>query len=145
MARRQALDRAADRSTGIDHVSTGPQIKIKDTCANKKSYDGWIKATWRHLMRWSRGLVAHQEINQHVHFSRRYNGRDASTRTASQPLDRDPTAINQNASYKRFIWLNRGRPSRSDGHDLIETVHRGPFHRNRRSKWSDGYAQICYK
>ena len=29
-------------------------------------------------------------------FLRSYNGRDASTRTASQPLDRDPTAINQN-------------------------------------------------
>ena len=31
------------------------------------------------------------------------------------------------------------RPSRSDGHDIFETVHDGPFHRNRRSKQSDGY------
>ena len=35
--------------------------------------------------------------------------------------------------------------SRSDGWDLTETVHRGPFHRNRRSKRSDGYAQISFK
>ena len=32
-----------------------------------------------------------------------------------------------------------------DDHDLIETVHDGPFHRNCRSKRSDGYAQISFK
>ena len=41
--------------------------------------------------------------------------------------------------------LNRGRPSRSNSHDLIETVHDGPFHRNRRSKRSDGYENSPYK
>ena len=33
------------------------------------------------------------------------------------------------------------RSSRSDGHDMFETVHDGHFHRNRRSFRSDGYAQ----
>ena len=37
------------------------------------------------------------------------------------------------------------RRSRSDGYDLFETVHDGPFHRNRRSFRSDGYAQNMYK
>ena len=50
---------------------------------------------------------------------------------------------------RRFITIiygsNRGRLSRSDGHNLIETVHDRPFHRNRRSKRSDGYTQNCYK
>ena len=37
------------------------------------------------------------------------------------------------------------RSSRSDGHDMFETVHDGPFHRSRRSFLSDGYAQKAYK
>ena len=36
-------------------------------------------------------------------------------------------------------------PSRSDGHEMFETVHDGPFHRNRQSFRSDGYAQMYYK
>ena len=35
--------------------------------------------------------------------------------------------------------------SRSDGHEIFEMVHNGPFHRNRRSKRSNGYAQNLYK
>ena len=38
-----------------------------------------------------------------------------------------------------------GCRSRSDGYDLFETVHDGPFHRNRQSFRSDGYAQNMYK
>ena len=34
---------------------------------------------------------------------------------------------------------------RSDGHNIFEMVHRGPFHRNRRSFRWDGYAQNVYK
>ena len=49
----------------------------------------------------------------------------------------------------RFITVicadHPGRRSRSDGYDLFETVHDGPFHRNRRSFRSDGYAQNMYK
>ena len=60
-------------------------------------------------------------------------------------MDRDPTTINQGV----FKHLNRAddqsQRSRSDGWDLTETVHDGSFHRNRRSKRSDGYAQNCYK
>ena len=33
---------------------------------------------------------------------------------------------------------------KSNDRNLIETVHDGPFHRNRRSKWSYGYAQLAY-
>ena len=36
-------------------------------------------------------------------------------------------------------------PSKSDGCDLTKTVHDRPFHCNRRSFRSDGYAQIPYK
>ena len=49
----------------------------------------------------------------------------------------------------RFIKASQrphlDRPSRSDGYDLIETVHDGPFHCNRRSFRSDGYAQMYYE
>ena len=38
-----------------------------------------------------------------------------------------------------------GRRSRSDDYDLFETVHDGPYHCNRRSFRSDGYAQNMYK
>ena len=34
--------------------------------------------------------------------------------------------------------------SRSDGHDIFKTVHRGPFHHNRRSFRSDGYDKKPY-
>ena len=44
-----------------------------------------------------------------------------------------------------LIRTPRDRWSRSDGHDLFETVHDGPFHHNRRSFSSDGYDQKPYK
>ena len=82
------------------------------------------KRTWRF-----KGVITAEMLRRGSHLSR-------------------PIAI-QGATSKAFLTFiygsNRGRPSHSDGHDLIETVHDGPFHRNRRSKRSDGYAQILFK
>ena len=47
--------------------------------------------------------------------------------------------------YNAHLADHPDRSSRSDGHDMFETVHDGPFHRNRRSKRSDGYTQNLYK
>ena len=144
MAWGESSDRMSASIPRVDRVSAVHGSRSTHV-RNKKSYNGWIKATWRHLMRWSRGRVAHQRsINTCVN-SRRYNGWDQSPRIKSQPLDRDQKGKIWSVFITLISGLNRGRPSRSDGHDLIETVHRGPFHRNRRSKWSDGYAQIYYK
>ena len=49
------------------------------------------------------------------------------------------------AFYNVICVDHPGRRSRSDGYDLFETVHNGPFHHNRRSFRSDGYAQNMYK
>ena len=55
----------------------------------------------------------------------------------------------QGTRSKAFINAYQGLhpdcPSRSNGHDIFETVHDGPFHRSRRSFRSDGYTQIAYK
>ena len=56
-----------------------------------------------------------------------------SRRGASRPSDQDPTDAILSVFKTLIYGSNRDRPSRSDGHDLIETVHDGPFHRNRRS------------
>ena len=78
--------------------------------------------------------AADHQINQeHVLNYERYNGYDLIWRGASWPLDCDPMTINQGVLIMLTCGLNRGRPSRSDVHDLIKTVHDGPFHRNRRS------------
>ena len=51
------------------------------------------------------------EINQHVRFNFSYNGRDASTRTASQPLDRDLTGTVSRRFITPHAWPNLERPS----------------------------------
>ena len=56
-----------------------------------------------------------------------------SRRGASRSSDQDPTDAILSVFKTLIYGSNRDRRSRSDGHDLIETVHDGPFHRNRRS------------
>ena len=54
---------------------------------------------------------------------RRYNGRDLISPEASRLLDRDLRGDIWGVFITLTYRLNRDRPSRSDGHDLIETVH----------------------
>ena len=68
-----------------------------------------------------------------------------SRRGASRSSNQDPTDAIFNVFKTLIFGSNRDRRSRSDGHDLIETVHDGPFHRNRQSKRSDGYENSPYK
>ena len=82
---------------------------------------------------------------RHVWFKMDYNGRDWNYRGASRPHDRDPRGANSCIFITLIYAAHPDRSSRSDGHDLSETVHDGPFHRNHRSKQSDGYAQMYYK
>ena len=56
-----------------------------------------------------------------------------SRRGASRSSDQDPTDAILSVFKTLIYGSNRDRRSRSDGHDLIETVHDGPFHRNRLS------------
>ena len=56
-----------------------------------------------------------------------------SWRGASRSSDQDPTDAILSFFKTLIDRSNCDRQSRSDGHDLIETVHDGPFHRNRRS------------
>ena len=76
---------------------------------------------------------------------KRYNRGDLTRRMGSIAPDRDPTAVRRCVIKRLFAQINLSPSSRSDGHDIFETVHDGPFHRNRRSFRSDGYAQIPYK
>ena len=63
---------------------------------------------------YSRSTVSHQ---MQVSLIGSYNGYDLIVRDASEASDRDPQ-------------VHPDPPSRSDGCDIIETVHDGPFHRN---------------
>ena len=76
---------------------------------------------------------------------RRYNGPDQVSQETSGPSDQESRDAILSVFKTPIYGSNRGRPSRSDGHDLFETVHDGPFHRNRRSKRSDGYDQEPFK
>ena len=78
-------------------------------------------------------------------FKGSYNGGDLTLEMGSRALDRDPTAARR-CIFKRYSTrINPSPSSRSDGHDIFETVHDGPFHRNRRSFRLDGYTQMPYK
>ena len=68
-----------------------------------------------------------------------------SWRGASRSSDKDPTDAILSIFKTLIDGSNRDRRSRSDGHDLIEMVHDGPFHCNRRSKRLDGYEFSPYK
>ena len=126
-------------------MERGHRINIRRTCLIRVIITvGWSE-TWQHRTRWSSGAVDHRRSITHVAFLKSYNGRDATTRIASQPLDCDLRGDIWSVFIMLTSRLNCDRPSRSDGHDLSETVHDGPFHRNRRSKWSDGYENSPYK
>ena len=56
-----------------------------------------------------------------------------SEREHHDRLDQDPTDGILRVFKTLIFGSDRDCRSRSDGHDLIETVHDGPFHRNRRS------------
>ena len=133
MDARWTSDRRHDQSTSLDRMERGHRINIRRTCLIRVIITiGWSE-TWQHRTRWSSGAVDHRRSITHVAFLKSYNGRDASTRIASQPLDRDLRGDIWSVFITLTSRLNHDRPSRSDGHDLIETVHDGPFHRNRRS------------
>ena len=91
---------------------------------------------------YSRSTGSHQ---MRVALIESYNGLDLIVRDASEASDRDPTATIKGVFITLITRLHPDPPSRSDGCDLIEMVHDGPFHRNPRSFRSDGYAQIPYK
>ena len=82
---------------------------------------------------------------RHVRFKMDYNSRYWNCRGASRPHDRDPRGANSCVFITLIYAAHPDRSSRSDGHDLSETVDDGPFYDNRWSKRSDGYAQMYYK
>ena len=65
--------------------------------------------------------------------NRSYNGPDLTRRNASRALDRDPTVAVFDAFLNAYLrGFIRALHQRSDGCNLIETVHDEPFHQNRR-------------
>ena len=59
----------------------------------------------------------------HVTLIESYNGSNLIARDASEALDRDPTATIKGIFITLITRLHPDPPSRSDGCDLIETVH----------------------
>ena len=90
----------------------------------------------------SRSIGLH---HAHVLFKEDYNGSDETREGRISTVGSRFKGRDSRCFITHLIRPHPDPPSRSDGCDLTETVHDGPFHRNRRSFRSDGYAQIPCK
>ena len=59
---------------------------------------------------------------------KRYNDGDLRCGMGSRASDHDPTAARRCISKCLFARVNLSPSSRSNGHNIFETVHDGPFH-----------------
>ena len=98
--------------------------------ANRSASDQMECGSSRVDWMYSRSTGSHQ---MQVSLIRSYKGCDLIARDASEVSDRDLTTMLKGVFITLITRLHLDPPSRSVGGDIIETVHDGPFHRNRRS------------